>query len=377
MSDLSPDNRTDQTRGSWFGRHRATLIVVAVAVLLLIVISLVPGRQRGTAPMEAPPVNVAVLPVAATAQLRDTFDLPAVVEPNRIVTVAAEVAGRIETIPPEEGSLVKAGDLLVQLNTDLIRPQVQAAEAQYRRDKIQYERMAALVESDATSRSDLDDAVNRLATSEAQLAENRARLERSRIVAPIRGILNDLPVEEGEYVQPGMAVAEVVETATVKVAVDVPERDIGFFSVGHEAEVLVNTFDGQQSVAGTITFISETAHPQTRSTRMEVTLDNKQGLLRSGQIVRVRLTRRILQNAIMIPLLAVIPMEDGKVVYVVDENGKAERRTVTLDVIKGDRVLITRGLTPGDRLIVAGHRFVAPGQAVKVIESDTESEQPR
>jgi membrane fusion protein (multidrug efflux system) len=373
MSDPSRNSRAEQPNRSWVRRTAVTAIIVLVAAGVLFAIGLIPSRKRDTAVTEAPPVNVTVMSVTTEPQLPDTFDLPAVVEPNRVITIAAELAGRVERIPPKEGSAVRAGDVLVQLNTDLIEPQVEIAKAQYSRDKIQYERMAALVKTESTSRADLDDAITKLATSEAQLKEAQARLDRSRIVAPISGVLNDLPVEEGEYVQPGTPVAEMVEADTVKVAVDVPERDISFFSVGRKAEVLLDTRGGQQSMAGTITFISELADPQTRTTRLEIALDNKKGLLRSGQIVRVRLTRRVIENAIMVPLLAVIPMEDGKAVYVV-ESEQAQRRDVKLGVIKGDRIQITEGLKPGDQLIVAGHRFVAPGQQVKVIPQGKESE---
>jgi len=120
------------------------------------------------------------------------------------------------------------------------------------------------------------------------------------------------------------------------------------------------------SLAGTITFISELADPRTRTTRMEITLDNKQRLLRSGQIVRASLTRRILKDAILIPLLAVIPMEDSKAVYVVNST-QAKRREVEIDIIRGDQIQITSGLKPGDKLIIAGHRFVAPGQKVNIV----------
>jgi len=75
----------------------------------------------------------------------------------------------------------------------------------------------------------------------------------------------------------------------------------------------------------------------------------------------------------MIPLLAVIPMEDGKAVYVV-ESGLAQRWKVTLGVIKGDRVQVIKGLRSGVRLIVSGHRFVAPGQKVNVVPLVKESE---
>ncbi len=372
MSDSSPRTKTGRKSRTWL-RTVITLVILLGAIAVLAAITQIPAPKREAVVTEAPPVNVSVMTVTAEPVLPDTFDLPAAVEPNRIVAVAAEVAGGIEQIPPKEGCVVQAGDLLVQLNTDLIKPQVEIARAQFNRDKIQYERMAALVKTDATSRSDLDDATTKLATSEAQLKEVEARLQRTHIVAPITGILNDLPVEEGEYVQVGTAVAEIVETDPVKVVVQVPERDIPFFSVGQKTEVLADIKEREQSATGAITFISELADLQTRSTRLEITVPNKGGLLRSGQIVRARLTRRILENVVMIPLRAVIPMEEGKAAYVV-ESGLAQRRDVTLGVIKGDRVQVTRGLQPGDQLIISGHRFVAPGQKVNVVPLGKESE---
>jgi membrane fusion protein (multidrug efflux system) len=372
MSDPSPKKRAGKKSRAWL-RTVITLVTLLGAIAVLAAITRIPAPKREAVVTEAPPINVSVIPVTAEPVLPDTFDLPAAVEPNRIVTVAAEVAGGIERIPPKEGSTVQTGDLLVQLNTDLIEPQVEIARAQVSRDKIQYERMSALIKTDATSRSDLDDAATKVATSEAQLKEVQARLQRTRILSPITGILNDLPVDEGEYVQVGAAVAEIVETNPVKVIVQVPERDVPFFSVGQKAEVLADIKGREQSAAGVITFISELADPQTRSTRLEITVQNKDGFLRSGQIVRARLTRRILENVIMIPLLAVIPMEDGKAAYVV-ESGLAQRHDVTLGVIKGDRVQVIKGLHPGDQLIVSGHRFVAPGQKVNVVPLGKESE---
>ncbi|MBN1506962.1 MAG: efflux RND transporter periplasmic adaptor subunit [Sedimentisphaerales bacterium] len=370
MSDPLPDNKQNERSRPWL-RRIVKLGILVAAVSVVAAISQMPSQKKEAAATEAPPINVTAMTVVAEAQLPDTFELPAVVEPNRIVSVAAEVAGAINRIPPKEGSLVQAGDVLVQLNTDLITPQVEIAKAQYDRDKIQYERISALVKTDAASRNDLDDTTTRLATSQAQLQEVQARLERTRIVAPITGVLNNLPMEEGEYVQPGVPVAEVVETNPVKVVVQVPERDIAFFATGQNAEILANIKGCDQTITGTITFISEVADPQTRSTRMEVTVANRDGTLRSGQIVRARLTRRVLANAVMVPLLAVIPLEEGYAVYVV-ESGQAQRREVTLGPIKGDRVQVTSGLNPGDRLIIAGHRFVAPGQKVNVVPQGRE-----
>jgi membrane fusion protein (multidrug efflux system) len=331
-----------------------------------VAITKIPNRNRVAPPTEAAPVNVKVITVVAEPEFADTFELPAVVESNRIVTVSAEIDGRIEKILCKEGCLIRAGELLVELNADLIRPAFEIAEAQVKRDRIEFERMKNLVEDDATSRRDLDNATTQLAISQAQLEEVGARLERTRILAPIDGVLNELFIEEGEYVQAGMPVGVIVEIDMVKVVVEVPERDIAFFAVGQKAEVSVNVKGQDRSLTGTITFISGLADERTRCTRMELTFENKERLLRSGQIVSVNLTRRILKDAVLIPLLAVIPMENGKAVYVVNST-KADRRDVELGIIKGNRIQVTRGLEPDDRLIVSGHRFVAPGQKVNVV----------
>jgi membrane fusion protein (multidrug efflux system) len=363
-----PAFRKKAACGSVLSKVVKAVIILGV-LAALVAIAKMPGRKREVPPSEPPPVNVTVMTVTAEPELPETFDIPGVIEPNRIVDISAEVAGRIERIPLEEGRDIRAGDLLIQLDTDLLQPQFDIADAQFKRDQIEFERMSELVKQEATAARDLDDANNKLAISRAGLEDIRARLERTRILAPIDGVLNDLLVEMGEYVQPGGSVATVVDSAIVKAAAEVPERDIGFFAVGQKAAVFADIKGVERSFEGTITFISELADSRTRSTRMEVTLDNGERVLRSGQIVRVGLTRRVLRDAVMIPLLAVIPMEDGKTVYVV-KSSQAERRQVELGIIRGDRVQVTRGLKPGDQLIVAGHRFVAPGQMVNFVSQE-------
>jgi len=369
MSDKEQETRQPGPDSRRYLRMAIKILIVIVALGAVVGISKMTPPDRTTEPTEAPPVNVKVVEVIPEKDFADTFILPAIVEPNRVVTLSAEVDGRIERIGPEEGDPVKAGDLLIELNDELIRPQVDRIAAQVRRDEIEFERMEALVQENATSRQDLDNATTGLAASKAQLAEARARLKRTKIHTTLTGILNDVPVEEGEFVSVGTPVAEVVDMAVAKVVVDVPEQDIAFFAVGQKAEVLFQVKGRQRCTQGTITYINELANQQTRSTAMEVTLDNQARTLRSGQIVRVRLTRRTLDEAILIPLLAVIPQEEGYAVYVVADS-VAERRRVELGLIKGDRVYITDGLKPGETLIVDGHRLIAPGQEVNIVSGN-------
>mgnify|MGYP000328605091 CR=1 FL=1 len=100
---------------------------------------------------------------------------------------------------------------------------------------------------------------------------------------------------------------------------------------------------------------------------MELTIDNRDGRLRSGQIVRARLVRQVLTDVLMVPLGSVVPLEVGYEVYVV-EDGLARRRPVKLGFIKGRDVRIESGLAPGELLIIEGQRFVSDGQPVRVVE---------
>ena len=319
---------------------------------------------------EAPAVNVGVVTVRPEPEVRDLLELPAVVEANRVVRVSAEVEGRVERIPFAEGAMVKAGEPLALLNTDILQADYDRALAEVEYARRQYERMAELLKGGVATPEQEDQTTSTKKVAEAALAAAKARLERATILSPIDGILNSVPVEEGEYVKVGDIVAELVDVEIVKVVVQIPERDVGFFGTGAEAEVDIGT-NGQKVVDGTITYISELADEHTRSSRMEITVKNNPRRLRSGQIVTARLTRRVLKDVIMIPLAAVIPLESGHAVYVA-ESQTAQRRTVRLGFIRGLQVEVAEGLKAGERLIVAGHRFVGPGQSVNVVTGEGE-----
>lgn len=359
------------------------------------IIAWMPAPQTQISPPERVPVNVQTWRVEPVAEVADSFEITAVVQPYATVRVAAEVPGRIERfgtrstevrwhggiLPAgsevDEGQPVTAGDPLVILNRDLLQARFDRASAQYEYDEQEYQRMLSLYQRGNASSAEMRLARTRRDVSKADLDEAARSLARTTIAAPISGILNDWPMDLGEYAVPGDTVAEIVDIEKVKVCADVPERDVGYLRVGQAAEVLRSPRD-ENPVAGTITYINALADQVTRTTRIEVTVQNRisdpaetassqeEYRLRSGQIVDVRLTRRILHDVIMVPLASVIPLEDGKEVYVVVD-GKAERRTVEMGFIRGRSVQINRGLQAGDLLIVQGHRLVSPGQPVNVV----------
>lgn len=383
----------------------AGVVLGAVLGASLAAKALAPAEEEEAgAASTVPPVNVQVEIIRPEPTREDTLKLPAVVEANRVVRIAAEVDGRIEKINCKEGDLCvpsgaserDAASPLIELNTDLLDAELERAQSAAQLAEANHERMARLAKQGGATAQDLDKARSALRTSKAAEKLADLRLKRAKICAPIRGVLNDLLVETGEFVKRGDPVAEIVDIDTVKVVTLVPELDVQFLKTGDSASVSVNIKGTELRLLGRITYISSLADERTRATRIEISLVNKDRLLRSGQIVRVYLLRQTLKNVVMIPLSAVIPLEREKAVYVVEtveekdaKTGEvtrkdvARRRTVTLDarMIKGvertvktgdgERVLrqqviriMNGALKAGDRLIVSGQQFVAPDQEV-------------
>ena len=351
-----------------------------------------------------PPVNVEVEVVRLERTLKDTIKLPAVVEPNQIVQVAAEIKGRIELINCKEGDLCvppgsDEGDKaepLIKLGTDLLEAELERAEATAELAKANYERMVELDKQGGTTKQDLDKAFSAFRIGKAAQKRAALELERAKIYTPIRGVVNELHFEETEVVDPGETIATTVDIDTVKVVTQVPEVDVQFLKTGASATVHMGVRGKPHTFVGKITYISALADERTRATRVEITLDNKKRLLQSGRMGCVQLVRRTLKDVIMIPLEAVIPLEHEKAVYVVEtvekkdpETGElvkkdvARRVPVTLDarLIKGidaiekdgeetrpvrrQMIRIKNGaLKPGDRLIITSQQYVAHGQPV-------------
>ena len=317
----------------------------AAGAVLLAVLAVTAGCKSATPPGRPKPRNVSIEVIELIPQLFDTIKLPGKTEPNRLVRVMSEVAGRIEQVDATEGQIVLGSDaspdgasLIVTLNTDILQKTYDRYEAEAEFAKLEYERLGELYERAVATRHEWDQARARYLIAEALQGAAAANLQRCCIYAPIGGVLNRLPVEQGEYLLPGTLIAEIVDVDQIKVVVDVPERDISYLSIGAQAEVIARQRGRDEEFAGPITYISRLADPATFTTRVEITIDNTDGRLRTGQIVDVFLTRRVIADAIMIPLNAVIPRQHDRVVYIVSPQAE-----LALDVLKAEAASLTEG----------------------------------
>ena len=380
-SSVSDQTTTDTAsvpqRKSYAGTWVAIILVLAATAVVTTLI-LLPHEEPEPEPVAPRIVNVEVETLAPVPSMPDTFRLSAVVEPYRVVNVAAEVGARADRWGPRdvnlpivvEGDPVKAGDVILSLRPDLFKAQRDRVAAELDYQQREYERIRGLYALGNTSQTEMDNVRSTRDMKVAELAEKQYQLDRTVIVAPIDGILNEMLVEVGEFAMAGQPVAEIVDLSRVNVVVNVPERDVSYFTIGDQAQVIVHNAE-THTYTGTIAYISELADELTRTSRMEIVVDNTERRLRSGQIVRAELTRQTLKDVLLVPLRAVIPLEEGHVVYVVDKESRAKRVPIELGFILGQQVQIRSGLSAGDRLIVEGHRYVGPGQRVKIVSGQS------
>jgi len=366
-------------RISFFSRRAGKVLGAAIAgvmVLLVgafvVVVAVIPKPEKVEPPPDIPAVNVSVLHIEPIRNFKDAFTIPGSIEPNSVVRVSAEVPGRIEQITGLEGRAVKAGDKLAELNTDLLKASLDQARASMDFDARELLRVKDLLARGGATSMEHDQARAKADASKAMFDAARAQLDRAVIHAPTSGVLNKVPVEKGEYVTPGAVVAEIVETDPVLVVVEVPERDMRFIHVGQRETIFADALGGKE-FTGRIHYISAVADPASRTTRVEMVVPNGDGELKSGQIVTVHMERQTIHDAIMVPLGAAISLEIGYRVYVV-EKGLAQPRDVKIGVLKGRDVQVVSGLSAGDDVIVRGHYYVGPGQAVKVVGQGDEVE---
>ncbi len=295
----------------------AQLVFIALLTTALLATSGC-GRKKEQLRPRRHSVNVAVTPIEPIAQYRDMIRLNGSTEPDREVIVAAEVAGAVEEIAVRKGQHVNAGELLVRLNTDLLQAEVDRyqAEADFRQREC--EKLRDLRGRGVATEYEVEQAEAVYANAKALCELALARLERSTIEAPIDGVIDSLPVEIGEYLQPGTPVASIADVEIISVVVYVPERDISYLQVGKPAMVVAEQRGQAEQFLGEISFISKVADPVTFTTRVQIDIDNSQGQLRSGEIVDVYLERQVLTDIIMIPLETAIPRERDYVVYIVE-----------------------------------------------------------
>ena len=313
---------------------------------------------------EAPRPNVSVLVLRET-RIQDILLLPAVAEAYEDILLAARNDGTVEWLGPREGQSVRKGQEIARIDAIVLVQILRSAEAAEKLAEVSFKRTQDLTSKNVVSAGELDTARSRLDQARAATAIARQNFEDATLLSPIDGVVDDVRPDVGEFVKRGETVARLVDVSRIKMNLHVPERDIGRFRPGQQSAVMrPEPYEGVTT--GTITRIALVADDPSKTFLMEVTLDNPDGAFRPGMITKAQLIRRNHTNALVIPAFSVLPTENGPIVYV-EENGVTRARRVEIGIRRGMEFEISKGLKPGDRLIVAGQRNLSDGSPVRVV----------
>ena len=312
---------------------------------------------------ETPAVPVSVV-VVNPVSLRDVIFLPGETEAWRDVKVAANAAGRIEWLGPREGHKVKKGQLLAKIEVSALKAALEHAEAAYQLAEDLYQRRLRLFERKIIAKEELDQSETQRKLAFTDLEQIKVKYNHGFPKSPITGIINHLYVDVGEYGDVGKPLADIVNIDKIKINVQVPELDVRYVKKGQKTPVKIDAFPDRE-LAGIVDFVAFKADSATKTFLVRSVIDNPGHDIRPGMIGRVAFVRRVIADAIVAPLFAIVDKGGERIVFV-EKDGVVQSRTISIGVIEGDRVQITNGLNPGDHLIVKGQTEVEDGMKVVV-----------
>ena len=345
-------------------------VFLVPAIAALAILAACGGGERGRGPEavvpsgpreDAVPVRVAEV---RPGRFRESLELTGTLAPLAEVTVSTENGGLVRELGFEKGDRVETGAILARVGDDLAESRLAQARADLAAAEANYAKVSKLFERQAVPRQDLVAATSRRDRERARVRELTLLLERAVIRAPIDGVAVDRPVDVGEVLAPGTRVTTLQRTDRLKVRVDVPDTEIAWVTRGTTGEVRVDAWPGRTFPAR-VTFVGPAADPNSRTFPVELVLANPRGELRPGMVARVRLLHPPREDAIVVPLDAVLRRAGGFAAFVV-EDGVARERELVLGGRAEGRVLVRSGLAPGDLLVVAGQRDLEDGRPVRV-----------
>lgn len=351
---------------------RLLAIVLVVGAAAWIGSGVLGEAERKTAPpphsVEAKPLfKVSVRPVASELHAR-AITLSGRTEAERRATAVARTSGVIVDLKVRRGSQVKAGDVIAVLSDEAREAQVIQAKARLEQRRIELRGRLRLIESGTYPAINRPQLEAEMKGAEAAYAQAEAEWKKGDVVAPMGGVVDNVPVEVGQALQSfmsGTTIAEIVALDPMLAVVEVAERQLSGVKVGETAEVRLVT---GETVTGKVRFVSAKASAQTRTYRVEIRLDNPQGAIPDGLTCEVVLKLAPVK-ASRIPRSALTFSGEGRLgVRIVGDDGKVAFVPVAI-VEDSPREIWAAGLGASAKVIVQGQDFVKEGEAVEAVQA--------
>ena len=312
------------------------------------------------------PVGVEIV-AAKTGTVQDLVAAVGTLRANESVVIKPEIAGRIAKLGFSDGERIRAGRVMVQLDTSVPAAELEQVRAERALALAKYERAVELAEKNFVSAQARDEAGANLQVVDARLALARARLEKSSILAPFGGIVGLRNVAPGDFVKDGAELVTLEDTSSMKVDLRLPERVIGRLRRGQLLEISVEALPGRTFKAS-IDALDATVDANGRSILVRGRIPNTDEILRAGMFARAQVVLSERNDAVLAPEESIVPQGPDLFVWRVTE-GKASKIKVKAGVRRDAQVEILEGLAGGESIVIAGQlKLNRDGQEVKIID---------
>ncbi len=283
--------------------------------------------------------------------------------PNEAVEVKAETDGVVKAVLFEEGQMVEAGALLIQLDDTKLQAELADAQARLQLAEASHARARELRQNRLISEQEYDQSASTLAVSRATVELRQRQLRDARVVAPFRGRTGARNVSPGQVITRNTLITWLVDLETMKVEMNVPERFLSQVRPGQQVRFRVAAYP-DESFAGEVYFIAPRLDELTRTALVKARMPNPDGQLRAGMVANLELTLVLRPEVPTVPEAALMSNGEMTFVFLVNPDSVVELRPVTVGQRMARWVEITAGLTGGARVIVEGHQKVGPGMKV-------------
>ena len=299
---------------------------------------------------------------AASSDWQPRIDAVGSLRAVRGADLSLEVAGVVEEITFQSGDEVQAGQILLRLRNDDDVAKLQSLEATAQLAQITYDRDVKQLKAQAISQAIVDNDEANLRNAKAQVAQQKAMVDKKTLRAPFAGRLGLRQVDLGQFLSAGTVIATLQSLDPIFVDFLLPQQSVAQLSVGQTVRVKVDAFLGRE-FAGKITAINPKVETASRNIQVRATLPNRDQKLLPGMFATVELETGAPQRLVTLPQTAVSYNPYGSLVYIVDDKAKdtggkphpvARQVFVTTGATRDDQVAILKGVSEGDTVVTSG-----------------------
>ncbi|MCH6255212.1 efflux RND transporter periplasmic adaptor subunit [Puniceicoccaceae bacterium K14] len=323
----------------------------------------------------APPTPV-IVTVAELKSYADEVEALGTLRANESVELTSSVTEIVTKISFDDNQRVKKGDLLVEMDTAEEIAEMAEQESFMAEAERQVNRLTPLIEQGAASASTLDESKRELAGAKARVQAIKSRIEQRVIKAPFDGVLGLRNISVGALAQPGLLIATIDDDRIMKLDFSVPEIFLSTLQLGVVIEAETEAYPGKV-FEGTVGSIDSRIDPITRSIRARALIENEEGFLKPGLLMKVELQKNQRQ-ALLVPEEALLSDGPEHFIYVIVDTGEkkiAERRKVEVGSRSFGEAEVLAGLSAGELVVTHGALRLRGGTTVvvKAVEKNGES----